>query len=174
MVAKWISREVPYGGAPAVPTSRMHGVCYFVLGECRQGVSNPGPQAQKAQPLFRSALFRSALFALLCGCACVSHTTLCGRRARRAAPSASPKKISPDSGAWSSILNTGGRRARRFAPSASPKKILVFEGLRHAILSTSGCGCEAQPAGRGCGCEASRAPKMRMRGLPGRLDAEAG
>ena len=95
MVAKWISREVPYGGAPAVPTSRMHGVFYFVLGECRQGVSNPGPQAQKAQPLFRSALFRSALFALLCGCACVSHTTLCGRRARRAAPSASPKKISP-------------------------------------------------------------------------------
>ena len=49
-----------------------------------------------------------------------------------------------------------------------------FEGSRHAILSTSGCGCEAQPAGRGCGCEASRAPKMRMRGLPGRLDAEAG
>ena len=67
---------------------------------------------------------RSALFAVHCGFACVSLTTLRGRRARRAAPSASPKKILPVSGAWSSILNTGGRRARRFAPSASPKKIL--------------------------------------------------
>ena len=49
-----------------------------------------------------------------------------------------------------------------------------FEGSRHAILSTSGSGCEAAGDGRRCGCEASRAPKMRMRGLPGRRDAEAG
>ena len=78
------------------------------------------------------SFFRSTLFAVLCGFACVSLTTLRGRRARRFAPSASPKKILPVSGAWSSILNIGGRRARRFAPSASPKKILGLKapGMR--------------------------------------------
>ena len=173
MVAKWISREVTYGGAPAVPTSRMHLILSIVLGKCRQRDSNPGPRPQKA--LQSSALSLSALSLDALCCALRLRMRLSHYTTRPAsAPSASPKKILPVSGAWSSIFHLGGRRARRFAPSASPKKILVFEGLRHAILSTSGCGCEAQPAGRGCGCEASRAPKMRMRGLPGRLDAEAG
>ena len=152
----------------------MHPVCFsFLLGECRQGVSNPGPRAQKAQPLFRSALFRSALFAVLCGFACVSHYTT------RPASAACSAKREPEENFASFgrvVIDFEHLRATSAALCAKreSEENFGFEGSRHAILSTSGSGCEAAGDRRGCGCEASRAPKMRMRGLPGRRDAEAG